>query len=184
MRWLALVAGGALLVYPFWIYWGSRWLEPRVLGLALVAVWTLRMIWLMRHPLKRALALGGLVACALLFWFSNSERLLLLTPALINVGLALGFAWGLYHPPTLPARMARRYHGYLTPEIEKYTNQITCLWIGFFCVNAGISVFTVLSNDREHWLLYNGLISYFLIGALAAGEYAYRHLVFFKKHKP
>lgn len=184
MRWLAFIAGGALLVYPFWIYWGARWFEPRVLGLALVAIWALRMAWLMRDPVKRVLALSALVGCAVLFWFSNSEILLLLMPVLINLVLACGFAYGLYKPPTLPARMALREHGYLTPELQKYTDQITRLWIGFFCVNAGISLVTVLSGEREYWLLYNGLLAYFLIGAVAAGEYAYRHLVFFKKHKP
>jgi len=184
MRWLAFIAGGVLLVYPFWIYWGARWFEPRVLGLTLVAIWTLRMAWLIRHPLRRALAMAGLLGCAALFWFSNSELLLLLMPTFINLALAGGFTYGLYNPPTLPARMALRHHGFLTPELRKYTDQITRLWIAFFCINASLALLTAMLGQREYWLLYNGLLVYFLIGAVAAGEYAYRHLVFFKKHKP
>lgn len=184
MRWLALIAGGVMLVYPFWIYWGAQWFEPRVLGLTLVVIWGLRMAWMIRQPLRRTLALAGLLGCAALLWLSNSELLLLLMPTFINLTLAGGFAYGLYIPPTLPARMAQRHHGYLTPELRKYTDQITRLWIVFFLVNASLSLLTVIVGQREYWLLYNGLLAYFLIGAVAAGEYIYRHVVFLKKHKP
>jgi uncharacterized membrane protein len=40
-------------------------------------------------------------------------------------------------------------------------------------VNAFVALCTVFLS-RETWVLYNGLISYLIIGSIMAGEYGYR----------
>lgn len=182
MRWWAPLAGAILVVYPFLIYWGMNWLEPRFLGLVLVVFYAIRLAVITQKPVLRGLILSGLLVAAAAFWLLNSELLLKLVPAFINGVLALSFGYTLYNPPTLPARMAQLQHGFMTPAIEQYTTGITIMWIGFFCFSGSLALITALWMSREWWLLYNGLISYLLIGALFAVEYAYRRLVFFKKH--
>lgn len=182
MRWWTLLASVILVVYPLLVYWGMHWMEPRFLGLLLVAVYAVRIIMITQKRALRWLMLFAIVAVGALFWLFNSELLLRLVPAFINIALALGFAYTLYVPPTLPARMATLKHGFLTPALERYTSQITCLWVGFFCVNASIAAATALWTSREVWALYNGLIAYGLIGLVFASEYAYRRLVFAKKN--
>lgn len=182
MRWWALIASAVLIIYPLLVYWGTRWLEPRFLGLIVVAIYALRILIVTRRPALRWLVLVVILTAGALFWFLNSELLLKLVPALINLVLAAGFTYTLFYPPTLPARMAELQHGFITPAIARYTNRVTCMWIGFFCFNANLAVITAIWASREIWMLYNGLIAYVLIGLVFAGEYAYRRLVFFRKH--
>lgn len=182
MRWWALLAGALLIVYPLFVYWGMRWLEPRFIGLILVFVYALRLAISTQKLLLRVLILVTLGVVAVTFWLINSELLLQLVPVFINLVLALFFGYTLYKPPTLPARMAQLQHGFMTPAIEQYTTLVTIIWVAFFCINGSVALITALWLSREWWVLYNGLISYLLIGALLAIEYAYRRLVFFKKH--
>ena len=52
----------------------------------------------------------------------------------------------------------------------RYTRTVTWVWCGFFAVNAGIALWTALATSLETWALYNGLISYGLMGLLLGGE--------------
>ena len=53
---------------------------------------------------------------------------------------------------------------------------MTKVWCLFFVFNGVVSIYTVFAS-LEVWILYNGLISYLLIGGLVASEVAYRHLI-------
>jgi uncharacterized membrane protein len=182
MRWWAVVASVVIVAYPLLVYGGMQWLEPRYLGLILAGFYALRLLIVSRKPGVRILLLVAIAGGGLALWLFNSEILLRLVPGFINIGLALGFGYTLFYPPTLPARMARLQHGFLTPAMETYTTRITCLWVGFFVLNATLAIITALWASREVWALYNGLIAYGLIGLLFVAEYSYRRLVFFKKH--
>src|SRR5690554_6332596 len=182
MRWWAVVASVVIVAYPLLVYGGMQWLEPRYLGLILAGFYALRLLIVSRKPGVRILLLVAIAGGGLALWLFNSEILLRLVPGFINIGLALGFGYTLFYPPTLPARMARLQHGFLTTAMETYTTRITCLWVGFFVLNATLAIITALWASREVWALYNGLIAYGLIGLLFAAEYSYRRLVFFKKH--
>ncbi len=59
----------------------------------------------------------------------------------------------------------------------RYTRKVTIVWIGFFIFNAAIASWTVAYGTLEQWTLYNGLISYCLIGLLLGGEYLVRRKV-------
>lgn len=177
MRFLAVLLTAALVLYPVLVYMGSQWLEPRYLGLLALAAYVLRGLFLARSRKLAFLTAGGGIALAATVWWLNSAKLLLLVPALINVVLAAIFGWSLYRPPTIPARVAMKLEGDLSPAKEHYTTQVTRLWLSFFCLNGAIAAATALWASEELWLLYNGVIAYGLIGVLFAGEYAYRHLV-------
>ncbi|MDQ2076975.1 hypothetical protein [Marinimicrobium sp. ABcell2] len=186
MRWANLLAGALLVLYPLMVYLGIQWVEPGVLGLALVAVYLFRALLKADKFWQR----GALVVCsagvAALLWYANSEVLLRLLPTGINLALAAVFAAGLIWPPTVPTRMAALHRGVsyqeLPPAVLRYTLWVTRLWVGFFLLNASVSAFTALVASREVWALYNGLLAYVVVGTLFAAEYGYRRLVFYKKH--
>ena len=182
MRGLAVLLAAALLAYPVFVYMGSRWLEPRYLGLIALGLYLLRGILVARSGRARAAMVAASLFLALTLWWLNSETILLLVPAFINLLMAIIFGHSLYQPPTIPARIAQRFEGELTPEILHYTTRVTWLWLAFFCVNGAMAAATALWASHELWLLYNGAISYGLTGLLFAGEYTYRQLVI-KKNK-
>jgi uncharacterized membrane protein len=110
-------------------------------------------------------------------WWSNSEQVLRLYPALINLG-ALGlFAWSLHRPPSMVERFARLHHPDLPPEGVRYTVNVTRVWCGFFILNGAIATYTAVFSSRAVWTLYNGLIAYVLMGVLFAGEWWVRRRV-------
>lgn len=183
MRLLAVCAALVLLLYPFAVYFGGYWLQPRTLGLLVAAVWMLRAIVLAKSHRQRALLIVACALVALVLWRLNSELLLLLFPAFINLAGAAVFAYTLLFPPTLPARLAARDYGeVLPPAVLCYTTWVTRLWVVFFLLNGLVAALLALFASRELWMLYNGLLAYMAVAALFAGEYAYRTLVFRKRH--
>lgn len=60
-----------------------------------------------------------------------------------------------------------------TPFFKKYCTNVTKVWCLFFVVNGGIS-FTTVFMDTQIWTLYNGVISYILMGLLFTLEYIAR----------
>ena len=55
--------------------------------------------------------------------------------------------------------------------------KVTQVWCVFLLVNAALSAATALWGDLAVWTLYNGLISYGVMGTLFAVEYAIRRRV-------
>ena len=183
MRWLGIVVGLLLLLYPLLVYFGIQRLEPRWLGLLFATVYLLRLITVARHWWQRAVLLGVMSLGAFVLWQVNSEILLLLMPFFISLGFASYFGYTLWRPPSIPTRIATlEYNGNLPVVVERYTIAITRLWCGFLIINACIALATALFFSREVWALYNGLIAYIAIGMLFALEYSYRILIFQKKH--
>jgi uncharacterized membrane protein len=169
---------GVMLLYPVAVYVGLNSFEPRVFGLLLVGMLLLRQRSLVRR-FAASLSVGdwwvfmGLAAFALFVAIGNSERLLLLYPAVVSLALLLLFARSLFYPPTMIERIARLSEPDLPPAGVRYTYHVTQVWCLFFVFNATVAVATVFSS-REAWLLYNGLLSYLLMGGLFLGEWLVR----------
>lgn len=95
-------------------------------------------------------------------------------PVLINLILLVVFGISLIRPPTMVERLARLREPNLPPAAIIYTRRVTQVWCGFFIVNASISFAIQLWASPATWSLYNGVISYLLIGLLFGGEYLVR----------
>lgn len=95
-------------------------------------------------------------------------------PALINLALLAAFAESVLHPPCVAERAARLSVPNLSAEHVRYCRGVTLLWCGFFAANGLAAAYTACCCSLFVWTLYNGLISYVLIGLLCAGELAYR----------
>jgi acyl-coenzyme A synthetase/AMP-(fatty) acid ligase/3-hydroxymyristoyl/3-hydroxydecanoyl-(acyl carrier protein) dehydratase len=95
-------------------------------------------------------------------------------------GLLLGvFGFTLFSPPSMIFRFAtfqdKSIVGSLAEKrVEGYCRKVTLVWCGFFILNGGIASYTIFSGSDILWSIYNGGISYILMGLLFAGEFIIR----------
>lgn len=167
-----------LLLYPLAVWAGlTRW-GTTILAPLLAAVFASRLL-VLRGNLHRHMWLGKALAgvgtlLALASWGLKQSHWLLYYPVLVNVLLLLLFAYSLFSPPTVVERLARITEPQLDATGVAYTRRVTQVWCGFFIVNGAIALATCLSGDIALWTLYNGGISYLLMGALMGIEWIVR----------
>ncbi|EZH80296.1 DNA gyrase subunit B [Aeromonas hydrophila AD9] len=185
MRWLSWLAGGALLLYPLAVYWGLTHAGQTPLLLGLLLIFSLRLLpGLLKGrvrlgPLPEWLWLGRLLACiglglTLLSTLFSARHWLLYYPLAVSLALLCLFGWSLTRPMSLVERLARLQDPALPPAAIGYTRRVTQVWCGFFVINGALAAFTIWHGDLALWSLYNGLISYALMGGLMGAEYLVR----------
>lgn len=166
--------GLATLLYPFAVFFGSRYFEPWKLAGILIVLLLIRLAAsVSRKHWSTPLLIGG-IGYALFVMWSNQLGALRLYPVLVNSLMLLIFGWSLLSPPSLIERLARLQHPDLPPQGVIYTRRVTQVWCGFFIVNGSIALVTALWASLEIWSLYNGFIAYLLMGILFGGEYLIR----------
>jgi uncharacterized membrane protein len=179
---MTLVLALTLVVYPLLVYWGLGHFQPRILALALFVLVACRLVWLKgatRQNLLQLLPLAAAVSLTcLLVVISNSARILLINPCLISAVFLGCFGYTLFHPPSMVERFARLQKPQLPPAAIAYCRKVTIAWCLFFIFNGGISLWTALQHQvgdpLQIWTLYNGLISYLIMGLLGGTEYLIR----------
>ena len=177
MRWLrGLLAG----VYPFVVFAGLHWLEPRRVALLLGALLAVRALAGWRGPSAdalRRLAVPALLVAAVLgpTLATNDPGSLLFAPVWINAALLVAFARSLFGGPTLIETFARLRDPALSDAQVRHCRHFTIAWCVFFVVNAAVCTALALRGDLWLWTLYTGGISYLLIGALFAAELGVRY---------
>lgn len=176
---LRMLAVLALFAYPFIIYFGLQAFEPRQIVLMLVLLAVCRLMGGQARDEVFVYWLGALGLAAVCTVVLNSSLGLLFYPVLMNVAMLVFFAGSLFRPATVIELIARRQEGELSNEAIAYTRKVTVAWCMFFLLNALISSATVFMN-KEVWLLYNGFVSYVLMGTLFVVEYLIRKRV--QKH--
>lgn len=180
-RLVTIFISAVFVAYPVLIYYGLTTFSPAAVGIFILAMLGVRMAVVMKlsfHRLKPLLPLTLAAAlpsvCSLLF---NSERALLFTPVLVNAALLGSFGWTLFRGPSMVARFAALKEPVMTNAILTYCKKVTVVWCGFFVVNGSIATYTALYTSKEYWTLYNGLISYILMGLLFGVEFVVRKTV-------
>lgn len=165
----------ALLAYPLGIYFLIDNVGVLPLGVVLVALFLGR-LWLVARPQKHLIAIVGIAAAGfiLLLSLSQSESLLKLYPAFINIGCLVAFGVTLLKPPSMIERLARLVRMPVSPHGTAYMKNLTIIWCGFFLLNAGISAWLALESTVEAWALYTGIYSYIAMAVLFVGEYVFR----------
>ena len=104
----------------------------------------------------------------------KSELAPLFYPVVMSLTMATLFGSTLLNPPSMIERFARLSEPNLNAAAVVYTRKVTLLWFIFCLMNALFSFISVLWGDLKLWTLYNGCISYVLIGLLMGGEYGFR----------
>lgn len=175
---IAFVA--VIVAYPIIVYLGLGYFESRSIAIALIVA-ALARFFLIRQLDGHAARMpqSNLVTALLLLvgiagMVSNSPVLLQYYPVCMNALMFMLFVISLFRPPSIIEQIAR----IKTPDLPEagvtYTRKVTMVWCGFFVVNGAISLYTILHTNMEFWAVYNGLISYSLMGLLFAGEYLVR----------
>lgn len=170
-----LILALATLAYPLAVYLGFGKVEPFWLGLALLALMLVR-AWAARDAVW-LFAGAGAALLALLGMLGNSWLPLKLYPVVVSAVLLVVFAASVAKPPTVIERIARLREPALPAGGVAYTRKVTIMWCAFFLANGLAALATALWASNEVWLLYNGLVSYLLMGALFAGEWLVRRRV-------
>jgi len=162
----------ATIAYPLVVYLGfGRW-DPVWLAGLLAALMFLRAasgrdaMWLVAGI--GALLLG--VATAL----GGGWVPLKLYPVMVSAVLLGVFGASLWRGPTVIERIARLSEPDLPPAAIAYTRKVTLAWCAFFVANGAIAAATALWASEQVWVLYNGLLSYVLVGLFFAAEWLLR----------
>ena len=162
------------VLYPLVVYFGINYFEPWKIAAILMVLLLIKLaICYSDNHWSRPLLMAGVVYFGFVLW-SNNLFNLRFYPALVNGVMLAIFSWSLLTPLSLIERLARLQHPELPPEGVIYTRHVTQVWCGFFVFNGAIALATAVWSSFEIWILYNGLISYLLMGLLLGGEYIVR----------
>ncbi len=184
--------GLLLLIYPFIVYFGLAYFEPSVLAIFIALLCLLRHFSLPLNAQKQRGKIPHLnillIAVLSLFGYgslTNSELALKFYPVVVNLSFLMIFIYSLFKPPSVIEIFARLQIKFdLTKTNEKkqnddlviYTRKVTLVWCLFFIINAAIATWTIFHSNPDYWLIYNGMISYILMGLLMLAELVYRRL--------
>lgn len=170
-----------MVLYPLLILWvlyyGQEYLAAAcAAGIAVLA--TIALFCKNRNRRKMFLTLSALLVLGAVR-ISGNPRYFKLYPLLISGVLLFQFAWSLRYPPSMIEQFARlaQHNKKLPPQVCTYCRKVTWVWVGFFCLNIVLSALTAICDNWELWALYNGGISYILIGLLMGGEWLVRRRV-------
>lgn len=172
------------LAYPVVIVAFLRIGSPRYIGLALlVLLWLQR--WLgagsigallnrfTRFEWGAAAVMGGLAAAIAV---TDSEALLRAYPIVVNVAMLVAFGVTLGDgKQSMIEKFARVRRPELDARTVRYTRRVTLVWCAFFAFNGSVSALCAVWGSRALWALYNGVVTYLLIGVLIVAEIVWRH---------
>ncbi len=176
--WLIIAFAGGLL-YPPLVYFGMGILPSMsfvLVGLALIG---LRLLALRQQPDSKIWKIAFLITAAglIVMLFLNSHLAVRAYPVIVSLSVAAVFGLSLLYPPPLVERFARLTEPNLPLSGVIYTRRVTIIWTLFLLANALISAATALWGTLAQWTLWNGLVSYLLMGTLFMGEVIVRRMV-------
>lgn len=96
-------------------------------------------------------------------------------PVAMNAAFLVGFAVSLFRTPLVEV-FARRMGEKLDERAVAYCRRVTVAWVVFLAFNTAVSLATVFLSS-EIWVLYNGCVSYVLMGLMFVGEFLIRRRV-------
>lgn len=170
-----------MVFYPFIIFFGLKTASLSAIALLVIFIASLRYFSFSsigQHkklgPLKSIAILTILLA--LLSLIFKQVEWMLFYPVAVNALMLGTFSYSLFSPPPIIEKLARLR----TPDLPKkaiaYTRKVTQVWCVFFFINGAIAAITT-QLSLEIWSLYNGLISYIIMGGLFLGEWLIRQKV-------
>ena len=112
-----------------------------------------------------ALLLGG---ASLLF---RSPDFVYFYPVMVNIVLLAVFISSLFSSQTIVEKIARLRDPNFSEREIPYARKVTLAWSFFFAINGCVAFITVMLQDKFYWSIYNGAISYVLMGLMFAVEF-------------
>lgn len=175
IRWVTIVA---IVAYPVAVWSGLKTWGIGILAPLLGLVFILRLLTF-RGKLSqltffgKAIAAAGIVLVAISALLRETS-LLLYYPVAVNTLLFILFFSSLRARESVVERLARLSEPDLSPAGVIYTRRVTQVWCLFFVCNGFLALYTCLKGDVALWALYNGGVSYLLIGLLMGIEWIVR----------
>jgi uncharacterized membrane protein len=176
----------ALLGLVFAIYPLAVWLlldktSPAAIVAILACLLFLRLAFIRGRPLYMLLGATAIVAFCTLAYLDPELKVLKMYPVLVSLaGLSL-CVFTLLNPPSAIERLMDTLGAKVEPYAINYVRTLTGVWAVFFAANASVATYTALAAPIGFWALYNGVISYVLIGLLIVLEYPVR-LLYRRRH--
>lgn len=99
-------------------------------------------------------------------------------PVIVNFMLFCIFFGSTFKKETIIQKMARLMDSNIKPKALEYTRNLTYIWSIFMLANFFVSLATVFMSEKI-WAIYNGFLSYILVGLFFIIEYIVR--INFKK---
>ena len=99
-------------------------------------------------------------------------------PVIVNFVLFCIFFGSTFSEETVIQKMAKLMEPNIKPKALEYTRKLTYIWSIFMLANFFISLATVFMSEKV-WAIYNGFLSYMLVGVFFIIEYMVR--INFKK---
>lgn len=169
-----------LALYPIIIYMGLETFEHHwVLG-AVIFVLIVRGFLSAESAVSQAqmrrFTLVLLPALLIVAWLFSPKIGVKSYPILVNLGFFVFFASSLLNPSNVIEAIARRMESDFPETAVPYTRKVCIAWCVFFLVNGSIAFVSLFMSD-EVWALYNGLISYIMIGLFFGVEFVVRQKV-------
>ena len=118
--------------------------------------------------------------CLVTIFYFKRYILIKYYPPVMNGFIFSVFFISLFCKGTVIQKIARIMEGGLNEKISEYTRNLTYVWCVFLFINFLISILTIFLSDRI-WIIYNGFVSYFLVGLMFVIEYPIR-LAFKRRH--
>ena len=178
---IAVIAATAC--YPAAVWWALRnGLGGTVLWIAAGLI-LLRLILngFRRNPILVFLLLA-MTAAAAAFSLSGEALLAKLYPVFAGCALLAVFGYSL----TTEKCIVQRFAEVSVPPEERseffrlYCRRVTWAWCIFYVLNGSVALSTCVMSDTV-WALWNGFISYIMMGFMFAGEFAIR--IYLKRKK-
>ncbi len=115
-------------------------------------------------------------------FITNSSIFIRLYSFFVNMGMFFLFFSSLFLPEPIVYRFATLAQPSIRQSITRekvkaYCRKVTVLWCFFFIGNGSVAFYTAFYVPEKIWAIYNGLISYILMGALFTGEFIVRLIV-------
>ncbi len=165
------------VLYPLLAYIGLTLGSPKIVAAGLIVILLLR--YKFGHSLlidKRYIKLfiSSVVVVLGYSLLTDSSIGIRFYPVVTSMLFLLIFALSLWSKQSVIERVARINEPDLPQSAIAYTRKVTIVWCGFFLLNGSIAFYTALYSDIATWTLYNGLISYCIMGFIGAVEWLLR----------
>lgn len=189
LRVLTSISTVLLIAYPVLAYFALMHWGPRQAAIAfLLCLSPAAVIRLAAPSPGRSPALGWLplitIALLALSALWNHGAFMRAIPGLSNFLFLATFAATLHWGPPMIERFARKIHPDLDEARVRWCRQWTKIWCLFFLANGAVAFALAGWAPLSWWAIYNGQISYALVGLLVATEWILRSLRFAPIEKP
>jgi uncharacterized membrane protein len=116
----------------------------------------------------------GVIVIYMIGILLNSQIYMLYLPLLVSTIFFTSFSYSLLSPPNTIEVFARKFVSDLSSEETAYCRRVTLMWVGFLGINGVVAYYTACCTSLKIWSLYNGFMTYILMGLLFAVELSYR----------